>query len=209
MEQARVSLTALGAHAVEVVAPGRTRRVVLAEIDRLVNAVGLSGPSEQARMGRAGEEERVAVALRAEGWAAVTRPHGGPRLEAWRRDTAPTTFDSRLTVCFAWSEHPRPEPPALVELGHGGWGSGQHPTTRMLVESMLQRLRGGERVLDVGCGSGVLGLCALRLGAAQVVAVDLQPDAVEATRHNAALNGLAERVDATCAPLASLDSTFD
>ena len=81
--------------------------------------------------------------------------------------------------------------PLGIELGLGGFGNGSHPTTRMLVDELIERICGSERVLDVGCGSGVLGLCALRLGAAQVVAVDIKPEAVEATRRNAALNGLA------------------
>jgi ribosomal protein L11 methyltransferase len=59
---------------------------------------------------------------------------------------------------------------------------------------LLTRVRGGEEVIDVGCGSGVLGLCALRLGAAGVSAVDMKADAVAATRRNAALNGLDDRL---------------
>jgi len=64
-------------------------------------------------------------------------------------------------------------------------------------------------VLDVGCGSGVLGLCALRLGASRVVALDIKADAVDATRRNAALNGMERQVEATSAPLEEIDGTFD
>ena len=110
----------------------------------------------------------------------MTRPDGGPQLEAWQRDTRPIRFGDRLSVCVAWSEHDRRDLPGLVELGPGGFGNGQHPTTRLLVEALLERIAGGERVLDVGCGSGVLGLCALRLGAGCVVATDIGADAVEA-----------------------------
>ena len=143
------------------------------------------------------------------GLIAVARPDAGPRLAAWRRDTQPLTFGERLSICFAWSEHDRDGLPGLVELGPGGFGSGEHPTTRLLIEELLERLDGGERVLDVGCGSGVLGLCALQLGGREVVAVDLKPEAIDATRRNAALNGVADRFHATLAPLSDLAGEFD
>jgi ribosomal protein L11 methyltransferase len=140
---------------------------------------------------------------------AVARPADGPRLDAWIEHTRPVTFGSRLSACFAWSEHPRDGLPGLLELGTGGWGSGQHPSTRLVVGELLARIRGGERVLDVGCGSGLLGLAALALGAARVVGVDIDTSAVEATARNAALNGFGDLLSATAAPLADVDGSFD
>jgi ribosomal protein L11 methyltransferase len=187
----RRRLGPLRAPATEVVVPGATRRLVLAPVED------------------EGEAERMAAALRADGEVAVARPDGGARLEAWRRHTLPMTFGGRLSVCFAWSEHDRRDLPGLVELGPGGFGSGDHPSTRLLLEQLVERVGGGERVLDVGCGSGVLGLGALRLGASHVVAVDVKPAAVEATARNAVLNGMAARVDATLTPLTEIDDAFD
>jgi ribosomal protein L11 methyltransferase len=80
------------------------------------------------------------------------------------------------------------------------FGTGSHPTTRLCLEALerLAALRGGTlaglRVADLGCGSGVLGLAALRLGAASVVAADTDSLAVTATHDNAALNGLASQL---------------
>jgi ribosomal protein L11 methyltransferase len=176
---------------VQVVAPGDARRLVLVAVDD------------------EGEAEGLAAALRGEGTPAVARPDAGVRLEKWMRDTRPITFGERLRVCFAWSEHDRGDASTLVEIGAGGFGSGQHPTTRLVLEQLVVRITGGERVLDVGCGSGVLGLCALRLGASCVVATDIKPEAVDATRRNATLNGMARQVDATRAPLAEIDGSFD
>lgn len=153
-------LRALGVHLVDVVAPSDTRRVVLASAEDAAGAAGL------------------VVSLRAEGVMAVTRPDGGAALEAWHRDTRPVTFGERLSVCLAWSEHDRRHLPGLIELGPGGFGSGHHPTTSQIIEELAGRVVGGERVLDVGCGSGILGLCALRLGAAGVVAADIELDAM-------------------------------
>ena len=143
----RTRLGELGSHDARVAAPSAARRLVLAEVDDERTA------------------ERIAVALRREGKLAVTRPDGGPRLEAWTRHTRPITFGEQLSVCFAWSEHDRRDLSTLIELGPGGFGSGEHPSTRLVVEVLVERIRGGERILDVGCGSGVLGLCALGLGA--------------------------------------------
>ena len=187
--RARVRAHEVGA--VQVVAPSHARRLVLAAVD-----------DER-------EAQALTSALRADGKVAVTRPHAGVRLDAWMRDTSPLTFGDRLDVCFAWSEHDRGDASSSVELGLGGFGSGKHPSTRLILEQLLVRIKGGERVLDVGCGSGVLGLCALRLGASTVVAVDTKPDAIAATRRNAALNGMERRVEATIAPLAEIEDRFD
>ena len=183
-------LRELGVHALRVEAPSTSRRLVLASVDDWA-------------------AERLAVTLRAEGMLAVTRPDSGPRLGAWLRHTQPITFADRLSTCFAWSEHDRSELPGLIELGPGGFGNGEHPATRLLIEQLVDRINGGERVLDLGCGSGVLGLCAIELGAASVVAVDLKPEAIAATRRNATLNGMDQHVDATVAPLDTIEGAFD
>ena len=175
---------------VEVVAPSDTRRVVLAALDDERRLAGL------------------AASLRAEGVMAVARPDGGAALQKWLRDTRPITFGGRISVCRAWSEHDRRGLPGLIELGPGGFGDGRHPTTRQIIEELVDRVVGGERVLDVGCGSGILGLCALKLGAAAVVAADLDPDAVEAAQRNAELNGMGARMEATLTPLSSIEGTF-
>jgi ribosomal protein L11 methyltransferase len=151
---------------------------------------------------------RAVDRLRASGCIAVMRPSSGPRLERWRDDTRPVVVDDRLSVCVAWSEHDRSDLPGLVELGLGGFGNGSHPTTRMLLDVLLDRLQGGERVLDVGCGSGVLGLAALQLGATSFVGVDIKPEALTATHANAALNGVASRV-VTSSTMDDLEEPFD
>jgi ribosomal protein L11 methyltransferase len=187
----RARLGELGVRAVQVVAPSDARRLVLAAVDD------------------EWEAERLVAVLRDEGRMAVTRPDSGPRLEGWMQHTLPLTFGKRLSVCLAWSEHDRRELPGLIELGLGGFGNGQHPSTRLLVEQLLDRIKGGERVLDVGCGSGVLGLCALVLGASRVVAVDIKAEAVEAARRNAALNEMEQQVNATVAPLGEIQGVFE
>jgi ribosomal protein L11 methyltransferase len=182
----------LGATPGEVVIPGGARRLLL------------STAVEEA------EGARVVAGLRAEGRPAVLRPDGGPRLAGWIRHTRPVEVAGRLTVCFAWSEHGRQDLPNVVELDPGlGFGTGGHPSTRLLLEEMANRVAGGERILDVGCGSGVLALCALQLGAASALAVDIEERAIEATRANGELNGLGARLQASLAPVGQIGGAFD
>lgn len=87
--------------------------------------------------------------------------------------------------------HPASEGEHVVWLRPGmGFGAGEHPTTRCSLAALQQLTLAGARVLDVGCGTGVLGLATLRLGAARAVALDVEPDARRAAREHAVLNAL-------------------
>ena len=120
--------------------------------------------------------------------------------ESWKQNYIPVAVGERLMIIPAWLESPAPERIA-VRIDPGmAFGTGTHPTTRLcleLVESLYSV--GGtppEAVIDVGCGSGILAGAALKLGARQALAVDIDPDALHAVRENSALNGVADRLDA-------------
>ena len=79
----------------------------------------------------------------------------------------------------------------VVRIDPGlAFGTGSHPTTRLVLAFLERSLRGGERVLDYGCGSGILAIAAAKLGASHVAAVDIDPKAVEVTQENAHANGV-------------------
>jgi ribosomal protein L11 methylase PrmA len=88
-----------------------------------------------------------------------------------------------------------------------GWGG--HPSTRLLLDVLAADPPAGLRVLDAGCGSGVLAVAAAVLAAAAVTAVDVDPVAVEVTDENARRNGVADRVTASTTPLRRLSSGYD
>jgi len=136
----------------------------------------------------------VVADLRAHGWRAAARPEGGGHLSAWQRHTAPVDIDGLFRVCFPWSEFDRGDGPPAIEVDPGrSFGTGAHPSTRLLLVELARRARAGDRVLDVGCGSGVLALAAAHLGA-NVVATDIDGAALAATGANAAWNELSVRV---------------
>lgn len=102
----------------------------------------------------------------------------------------------RLMIVPSWEDDVLDAGAAAVRLDPGmAFGTGLHPTTRGCLLTMQELEPMPRRVLDVGCGSGILGLAALRLGAERAVCLDTDPIAVETTTANAAINGMSERVE--------------
>lgn len=103
----------------------------------------------------------------------------------------PLRFDNRLFVHSGEFEATKDNRDASVLLDPGlAFGTGAHPTTFLCLGWLDQQLRPGERVIDYGCGSGILGIAALKLGASQVVFVDNDPQALTATQNNIEKNSL-------------------
>lgn len=112
----------------------------------------------------------------------------------WLKDFRPMRFGRRLWVCPA-GQPPDGPAEAVLALDPGlAFGTGTHPTTALCLEWLDGAIRGGERVLDYGCGSGILALAALKLGAREATAFDIDPQALVATRENAAKNGQGGRL---------------
>lgn len=114
----------------------------------------------------------------------------------WLSRFGPMQFGNRLWV-VPGDEFEPPGAPVTVRLDPGlAFGTGTHPTTAMCLAWLDGLDLDGRTVFDFGCGSGILGIAALKLGAASVVAVDIDPQAITATRQNAARNGVAEKLAA-------------
>ena len=113
----------------------------------------------------------------------------------WKQGLEPRTITDRLVVAPSWCEAATPEDTVVVTIDPGmAFGTAEHETTRGSLRLMDRALSPGERLLDVGCGSAILAIAAARLGAQDVLAVDLDPYACEAARENADLNGVADSV---------------
>ena len=110
----------------------------------------------------------------------------------WEEQFHPLRMGARLWICPSWT--PPPDPNAINILLDPGlaFGTGTHPTTAMCLRAIDAGLSEGQRIIDYGCGSGILGISAARLGAATVLAVDNDPQAIAASLYNAAKNQVCE-----------------
>jgi ribosomal protein L11 methyltransferase len=114
---------------------------------------------------------------------------------AWLKDWKSMRFGRRLWVVPSTGERPQDPDAVVVRLDPGlAFGTGTHPTTALCLQILDSLPVQGRGVIDYGCGSGILGIAALKLGAAQVVAVDIDEQALLATRENAIRNQVADRV---------------
>ncbi len=121
--------------------------------------------------------------------------------EAWKEHYRPISIGRRLMIVPAWLEVETQERlPIRIDPGMA-FGTGTHPTTQLcleLIEEILQPdyVREQDRdVIDVGCGTAILSIAALKLGARRALGVDIDPDAIQAARENAQTNGVAERLE--------------
>ena len=156
------------------------------------------GPWERSRVSalfdaHADVAASVAAALRAAGLDPACAFDIEPVADQdWVRATQsqfqPVRVSPRLWVVPTW--HTPPDPTAISLIIDPGlaFGTGTHPTTRLCLAWLDANLRGGESVLDYGCGSGILAIAAIKLGAARAAGVDVDPAALLAARHNAMQN---------------------
>ena len=127
------------------------------------------------------EYEPQTVSLREEDWAT-----------SWQKYYQPIPVGRRIYIVPDWMRgRPVPEGRTPLYLNPGlTFGTGSHPTTQLCLELLEGTLRPGDRVLDLGCGSGILAIAALALGASRAVGVDIDPKAADVAFENAALNGI-------------------
>lgn len=113
----------------------------------------------------------------------------------WMDNFHPIRFGQRLWVCPSWREIP--DPTAVnVMLDPGlAFGTGTHPTTALCMEWLDSQDLTQATVVDFGCGSGILGIAALKLGGARVIGIDIDPQAIEASQANAERNGVAGQIE--------------
>lgn len=109
--------------------------------------------------------------------------------EAWKDHFHVERYGERIVVVPSWRTHEAQPDDIIITLDPGmAFGTGQHETTRMCLEALERAVAPGARVLDVGCGSGILAIAAVKLGATSITAVDIDPICVRVTKENAAIN---------------------
>ena len=116
---------------------------------------------------------------------------GDDWIDIWKKHFRPLHIGEKVVVCPEWIEYAPKEGEAVVRLDSNmAFGTGEHETTAMCLELLQQYLRPGDTVVDVGCGSGILGIAALLMGAGFAYMTDIDYVAVQSATHNAALNGV-------------------
>ena len=116
--------------------------------------------------------------------------------DSWKKHFGVQRIGRALVVKPSWTQYRLKGSEIVIEIDPGmAFGTGQHPTTAMCLRALEERVRPGAAVLDLGCGSGILAIAAAKLGAARVLALDLDPNAVRAARQNAAANGVEHIID--------------
>lgn len=134
---------------------------------------------------------------------------------SWKVHFKPTRIGKRLVIKPSWEGFAAESDDIILELDPGmAFGTGTHATTRLCLESLENLVfkenafKDNSAVLDVGCGSGVLGIAAALFGAAKVVSIDIDPIAISVTRENAEINGVTGVLTASETPLGDVNGSY-
>lgn len=129
--------------------------------------------------------------------ASIDRVEDADWVALTQRQFAPIRAGERLWIVPTWHEPPEPGAINVILDPGAAFGTGSHPTTRLCLAWLERNVRAGDAVLDYGCGSGILGIAAMKLGAGSAQGVDVDPLALRAARYNAERNAVRlEIVDA-------------
>lgn len=144
-------------------------------------------------------------------WRRTRRLKEASWRDAWKKHFGVQRIGRALVVRPSWVDYKLKGGETVIQIDPGmAFGTGQHPTTAMCLRALEETVRTGVSVLDLGCGSGILGVAAARLGASRVLALDIDPQAVKATSENAAINGVTATVEVREGPLeAAAGETFE
>lgn len=113
----------------------------------------------------------------------------------WMDNFHPMKFGERLWICPSWREIPDPNAVNVLLDPGLAFGTGTHPTTALCLQWLDSLDLSGKTVIDFGCGSGILAIAAIKLGAAKVIGIDIDPQALLASKDNAARNGVADKIE--------------
>ena len=141
--------------------------------------------------------------------ARVVHVEGDAWRDGWKAYFKPTRIGERLVVRPSWESFELcPGDVELVLDPGGAFGTGTHETTKLVLAALQSHVQAGQAVLDVGCGSGILAIACLLLGAARARCIDVDPEAVRATRENAEANRVHEHVQVSDEPLSAITERY-
>lgn len=116
--------------------------------------------------------------------------------ESWKQFYKPTKVGRSFLIKPNWEDYEAEDDEIIIEMDPGmAFGTGTHETTKLCIEALESFIEEGHKVYDIGCGSGILSIAAAKLGASEVVGVDLDPTAVKVSEENIRINQVEDRVD--------------
>jgi len=125
---------------------------------------------------------------------------------AWKKYYKPFRISESVVIKPSWEQYEKKPGEIIIEMDPGmAFGTGTHETTRLCSQLLEKYVRDGDRVIDVGCGTGILSIIAVKLGAAHVQAVDIDEVAVRVSHENCAINGVSDKISVTRGVLADLE----
>lgn len=132
-------------------------------------------------------------------------------LNNWKQYFNPIPIGEKLLIRPTWRDNYYPQGRVVLNLDPGlAFGTGTHETTRLVLQVIEKYVKADTRFLDIGCGSGILAVAALLLGAVSAVGVDIDEMAVKTARENAQLNGVSDRIEVLCGNLTDkISGTYD
>lgn len=130
-------------------------------------------------------------------------------VQRWQKMQRPLQFGRNLWICAPGQTRPDPGATVVTIVPGLGFGTGSHATTRLCLEWLAKQSLGGKTLLDFGCGSGILAIAGLALGADRAVAIDIDDNALNAARENAARNRCLDRLEVLSADRLDNSSRFD
>ena len=130
--------------------------------------------------------------------------------DGWKKHFGVQRIGRALIVRPSWVEYKLKPNETVIHLDPGmAFGTGQHPTTAMCLRALEDRVQPGMSVLDLGCGSGILGIAAAKLGATRVLALDTDPQAIKSTTENASANDVSHLIEVREGTLDGSGESFD
>lgn len=130
--------------------------------------------------------------------------------QKWKEHWKPTRASEHVVICPSWEECERKKGEILITLDPGSaFGTGTHATTQLCIQAMEKYLKKGDEAADIGTGSGILAITAIKFGATRAVAVDNDPLVIDVAQDNAQVNGVFNKIDFSCATADMLSEQFD
>ena len=122
--------------------------------------------------------------------------------ESWKKSFKPIRLGEHIVICPGWLEYEKQPDDKVIEIDPGmAFGTGTHETTGMCAALIEKYVQPGQRVIDIGTGSGILAIVAAHMGAKEVLATDLDAVAVRVAAENVVLNGFGDKIDCRCGDL--------